>query len=104
MAKVKVTVVKKMRIEDVYGKKLPKVAPTFKSPCHMPFKEGDSFIFELGEPVPDGFCTWAYADLQRDITHLMLGGDYPWLIEKGVNYAACTDGLRPVIFKIERIK
>ncbi|RLB26553.1 MAG: TIGR04076 family protein, partial [Deltaproteobacteria bacterium] len=29
---------------------------------------------------------------------------YPWLKQKGVAIACCTDGLRPVIFKLERIE
>jgi uncharacterized repeat protein (TIGR04076 family) len=105
MAKVKVTVIRKMRIEDVYGRKLPRVSKDFKSPCQLSFREGDTFIFEVGagKPLPEGFCRWAYADLHRDIVHLIYGGDYPWMQEKGVTYATCTDGLRPVVFRLERI-
>ncbi|MFC1804030.1 TIGR04076 family protein [Thermoproteota archaeon] len=33
----------------------------------------------------------------------MLDGNYPWLNEKGKAVACCTDGLRPVIFLLERI-
>ncbi|MCJ7635683.1 TIGR04076 family protein [Candidatus Bathyarchaeota archaeon] len=104
MTKVKVTVIRKMRIEDVYGKTLPKVSKDFKSPCQLQFKEGDAFIFEKGKPVPEGFCSWAYADMQRDIVHLLFDGNFPWMEEKGVTYATCTDGLRPVVFRLERIE
>ena len=35
------------------------------------------------ENVPNGFCTWAYADLQGDISHILFGGSYPWIDEEG---------------------
>ena len=42
------------------------------------------------------------ADIQRDVAHLAMGGDFPWMKEKGEMVSCCTDGLRPVIFKLER--
>jgi len=54
--------------------------------------------------MPKGFCSWAWADIQRDVTVLALGGDFPWVKEKGVTFSSCTDGFRPVIFKLERMK
>ncbi len=54
--------------------------------------------------MPEGFCSWAWADIQRDVIHLALGGDFPWIKNEGVMISACTDGLRPVIFKLERIE
>ena len=92
-----------MKLEDVYGDNLPLVSDTFVSPCTFGFKEGDEFISEDGR-IPEGFCNWAFADIHRDITHLRFGGDYPWMKEKGVTYATCTDGLRPVAFRLERIE
>ena len=44
-----------------------------------------------------------FADIQRDLIHLRLGGDYPWFKENGAILASCTDGARPVIFKLERV-
>ena len=31
-------------------------------------------------------------------------GSYPWIDEEGVAISCCTDGMRPVIFRIERIE
>jgi len=50
-----------------------------------------------------GLCSWAFADIQRDITLLRLGGNFPWMKEKGTILSCCTDGVRPVTFKLERI-
>ncbi|MDP3062147.1 MAG: hypothetical protein Q8O40_02875 [Chloroflexota bacterium] len=41
--------------------------------------------------------------MQRDVAHLALGGDFPWISKKGTMVSACTDGLRPVLFKLERV-
>jgi len=65
--------------------------------------EGDTFIAQKGA-CPQGFCGTAFADIHRDITHLRFGGSYPWMQEQGVAYSCCTDGLRPVVFRLERIR
>ena len=67
-------------------------------------KKLQEFISKEGG-YPEGFCcSWAFADIQRDLVHLRLGGDYPWIKEKGAILASCTDGARPVIFKLERVE
>jgi len=45
---------------------------------------------------------WAWADIQRDVAHLALGGDFSWINKPGSMVSCCTDGLRPVVFKLER--
>ena len=68
------------------------------------FTEGQEFIVYGDVGVPEGFCSWAFADMQRDITHLLFGGNYPWMTAPGTSLTCCTDGFRPVIFKLERIE
>jgi len=99
---VKITVVKKLSTKDVFGSSPPGISNDVEAVCPR-FKEGDTFIAEKGA-CPQGFCSWAFADIQRDIAHLRFGGSYPWLHEPGVAYSCCTDGLRPVIFRLERAK
>jgi len=53
--------------------------------------------------MPPSFCSWAWADIQRDVAHLAIGGDFPWIKQRGIMITCCTDGLRPVVFKLERI-
>lgn len=101
MAKVKITVVKKLSNQDVFSGNSP-VDFTFSPVCER-LEEGQEFISDEGS-CPPGFCPWAFADIQRDITHLRLGGNYPWVKQKGTKVSCCTDGLRPVIFKLERIE
>jgi uncharacterized repeat protein (TIGR04076 family) len=97
MCKVNITVLKKVDTGDIrknYGNNVGE--------CDL-FKEGDQFISE-GMSMPQGFCAWAWADIQRDVVHLALNGSYPWMKTKGTAVACCTDGLRPVVFKLERVE
>jgi len=32
-----------------------------------------------------------------------MGGDFPWMRQRGTMITCCTDGLRPVVFKLERV-
>jgi uncharacterized repeat protein (TIGR04076 family) len=98
MVDVKITVVKKIANLDLankYGKDV-------KLPCDF-FKLGDEFIFK-DLNMPEGFCSWAWADIQRDVVVLALGGNFNWLKNAGTGIACCTDGFRPVVFKLERIE
>lgn len=53
--------------------------------------------------MPEGFCSWAWADIQRDVLVVMSGGSISWFNRKNMSIVCCTDALRPVVFKIERI-
>jgi len=99
MDEVKITVAKKLRT----GELLEKYGKGVEVECPM-FKLGQEFRVGKDLKIPDGFCSWAWADIHRDIVHLALGGDFFWIKEKGTMLSCCTDGLRPVVFKLERIE
>jgi uncharacterized repeat protein (TIGR04076 family) len=114
MARVRITVVKKLNTKDLFGNHPPAaINKEMLTPeCHR-FQVGQEFFVDTTKDIsdpqswencPTGFCTWAYADIQRDISHILFGGSYPWIKEKGVIITCCTDGLRPVIFRVERIE
>jgi|TARA_Y100000031_G_scaffold125585_1_gene142103 uncharacterized repeat protein (TIGR04076 family) len=44
-----------------------------------------------------------FANIQREITHLRLGGNFLWIKEPEKILACCTDGVRPVVFKLKSI-
>jgi len=105
MPKMKITVVKGFTAEEVFDGEVPDHFPeTFKSPCQT-HPEGQEFVME-NLNCPEGFCNWAYADIQKDIADLALDSPYydKWLKGKRVQYVSCTDGMRPVVFKLERIE
>ena len=58
---------------------------------------GQVFLTDSPWDPPEGFCTWAWSDLQS-IIHRIHGGNPTVMI------SCCTDGLRPVYFKLEPIE
>ena len=74
-------------------------------PCDL-FEVGQEFIVgELGHRPPDFACDWAWNDLQKALTALTLDGDLSrWMKDAGTFVTCCTDGIKPVVFKLERIK
>jgi len=68
-------------------------------------EEGQVFEVDGGSdyPTPEGFCSWAWADMQRDVTLLRYGATLPWIRKPNTAIVSCTDGRKPVVFKIERV-
>ena len=100
---VKITVLKTMynaKLAEVYRR--PDVP---KGPCPF-FKEGQEFIVEYLAQQPEGFkCEWAWDDLHKLILALMVKGDFgTWMVDPNTFVACCTDGIKPVVFKLERLE
>lgn len=53
--------------------------------------------------MPNEFCGGAWDDIYKAIQVLRFHGNFQWFDEAGVSVSCCTDGLRPVVFKIERV-
>ena len=100
-SKVKITVVKKFVSEDLVQEFITEEKKKTFGVCDA-VKMGQEFILEKPQ-MPEGFCAWAWADIHRDLIAIMGGANMPWINKDGVAIACCTDGLRPVVFKIERI-
>lgn len=61
---------------------------------------------EINERVIGFFmdlCGWAWDDIYKDVQTLRFHGDFQWFTEEGASVNCCTDGLRPVVFRVERI-
>lgn len=97
-SEVKITVLKKLSTGEIFDEYAVKGAD---SSCPL-VNLGEEYVSK-NMAMPAGFCGWAWADIQRDVAHLAMGGDFPWIREKGKMISCCTDGLRPVIFKLERL-
>ena len=76
----------------------------FTCPC---FTEGQEFI--VGLEKPPGFCDWAWNDILKFVTVLLTGGNFSkdifedWMQDEKTMIACCTDGIRPVVFRLEKI-
>ena len=84
--------------------------PLFCAVCHirkrnlnLSFEIGNEFIANEAEK-PDGFCSWAWGDIEKTVAVLALGGDVYWNKYKGTAVVCCTDAIRPVVFKLERMQ
>ena len=100
--KTKVTVVKKFVSEDLVKEFIVDEKKNQGFGLCDAFELGAEFILEKPNK-PDGFCSWAWADIHKDIIAIMGGANFHWCNKEGLAVASCTDGFRPVVFKIERI-
>ena len=77
------------------------------SPCEC-FHEGQEFVCGLEKPA--GFCDWAWRDIHSFVAVLVTGGNFArgmfagWMKDERTMIACCSDGIRPVVFRIERIE
>ncbi|HEY9188549.1 MAG TPA: TIGR04076 family protein [Ignavibacteria bacterium] len=103
MKKCKITVLKRnlnIELAEIYCK-------NEVTPCPF-FQEGQEFIADF-EP-PENFCGWAWNDIYKVIVTMLSGGNYSegyfdgWMKDKNCMIVCCTDGIRPVTFKIELIE
>ena len=99
MNKCKITVIKKNFEEELakeYG-----VKGLDKCPMH---KEGEVFYADFAKP--ENFCDEAWKAIYQYVFALAHGcGTFyykDWIEKPGVAICSCNDGLRPVIFKVER--
>ena len=101
---VKVTVLKKLDMRKIHGEEGGEdlgVADRLEPVCPG-FEEGQEFIID-SVGYPEGFCQAAFVDIFRYVHGLRAGANYPWMKVPGTVVACCADGLRPVVFKLERL-
>ncbi len=98
--KIKITVLKRFHPSEVFGES-PATPVKALEACGL-FEDDQEFIVE-NLRMPEGFCTSAWVSIYGNIRLLGFGGNLPWFKEKGIAINCCNDGLRPVIFKLERI-
>ena len=60
-------------------------------------EEGEVFLTDNRWDPPTGLCHWAWSDLRPMIHSVHSGHDSAFI-------SCCTDGLRPVTFKLERVE
>ena len=101
-SQVKITVLKVFSPSEVFQES-PVIHEEPFGKCPF-FKKGDEFTIDnYPFGMPEGFCPAAWQSIYHSIRTLAFGGNFPWLKEKGVGVACCIDGLRPVVFKFERV-
>ena len=97
MKKVKITVMKTARYEDL----IEKYENPIQNACDM--KEGQVFIAN-GWEKPQGFCDSAWGSISPFVLTLSCGGEdiyNGWMKNKKSAMISCNDGFRPVSFLLE---
>jgi uncharacterized repeat protein (TIGR04076 family) len=103
MASCKITVLKCTFHQDLFDAFATAEAAQQAGPCPL-FQEGQEFVLDLPWAIPEGFCNWAWADMRPCVYAACLGADLPGAKSSGTFITCCTDGFRPVIFKVERVE
>jgi len=99
MAKCKITVLKRIINED-YAKEYTK-GKIELCPKNI---EGQEYI-SIDGAKPEGFCNFAWIDIYKYVFALLFKGNFDmWMRDSGTVITCCTDGIRPVFYKIERIE
>ena len=99
MPACKITVLKRVLNQDLADQ----YCRSEVTPCST-FSEGQEFIVEYGDLPPDEFCDWAWNDIYPAYLALVKGSDFsPWMKEGNSMIRCCSDGVRPVVFMLERI-
>ncbi|MCG8501110.1 MAG: TIGR04076 family protein [Firmicutes bacterium] len=99
MSKCKITVIKRTFNEDIAKEycSRPEI-------CSM-FTEGEEYLLDTSQKPP-GFCDGAWAGISLYVFAFIHGGGgfyKDWMKDERTMIACCNDGVRPVIFKLERI-
>ena len=69
-------------------------------PCSL-MNVGDEFLYEGNAEMPNGLCPWAWIDIYRGVNALSADATYTsWNNQDGMQILCCTDGIRPVVFKL----
>ena len=100
MTKLKITVLKRQDPDEIFDE-LPVKRKDWMVPCPI-YEDGQEYILDR-IAMPEGFCGWAWHDIYKDMSVIKYGGNFPW-VKEGEMITCCTDGIRPVSFKMKRIE
>jgi uncharacterized repeat protein (TIGR04076 family) len=104
MAQVKITVLKTSFNKEYVDLYVEKDRRKTLSTCET-FKEGQEFITDAVIGMPPGFCPWAWDDIYKVVSAYYANGSFDMWTEGGDTIiACCTDGTRPVYFKIDKLR
>lgn len=95
---VRITVLKRLEFPDLFDE----YAAGAHRVCVMT-RDGQQYVSK-GCEKPAGLCSWAWLAMQPKVAALALGGSFPWAKIPGTEIFACSDGMHPVIYKLERIE
>jgi len=103
MSRCKITVLETSFNKDYVDRYVADERKKTLGPCDV-FRAGQEFIADAVTGMPSGFCPWAWDDIYKVVVAFFSGGGFGmWYQGEDTIIACCTDGTRPVYFKIEKI-
>ena len=96
--KMKITILKRTINQDI----IDEYCSEEIGACSV-FTDGQVFFTE-GLKQPEGFCDWAWNDIHKSYLTVAMGGCFFFMKRKNNIIACCSDGMRPVVFNIEKIE
>ena len=103
MAQCKITVLERTFNKELVEQYIREDRRMSFGPCEL-FHEGQEFITDVFTSLPQGFCPWAWDDIYKSLIFLATGdGSGTVYRDTNVVIACCTDGLRPVFFRLEKL-
>jgi len=98
---MKITVAGRYSPEEVFGHEIVQSSSGKAIPTCQFFEDGQELILENSFKMPDDFCGWAWRDLTVRLTKFdLIDVNSPG---PNVTCVACGDGVRPVIFRLEKL-
>jgi len=103
MIKCKITVLQRTFNQEIVEEYVQHERRQTLGPCEV-FREGQEFVTDVFGSMPAGFCPWAWDDIYKSLVGFAADGNFGmWYEDPRIIIACCTDGTRPVIFKIEKM-
>ena len=108
MHPAKITVVKRIVVEDVIEEHMGDACKDRETFVCQQFQDGQEFVVDgesFWKMMHGGFCAEAWDSISRYVYAALQGGSIMrgWTNRENVMIACCNDGTRPVIFKLERM-
>jgi len=104
MAQCKITIIERSFRKEYVEQYVEEERKKTLGPCEV-FTEGQTFIVDAAVSMPQGFCPWAWNDIYKVLVAYYANGSFDMWNQGGHTIiACCTDGTRPVYFKIEKIE
>ncbi|MFC2079473.1 TIGR04076 family protein [Candidatus Bipolaricaulota bacterium] len=97
---VRVAVVRRFLHKDLIAELVDEHTTIERCPV---FADGQEFVFDDWPTKPEGFCDMAWQAIYTGATLCWFDADLATITVPNTWIACCPDGLRPVVFTVERV-
>ena len=97
---VRITVVRRYLHEDLIDELVDKETTIERCPV---FADGQEFLFDDWPTMPEGFCDMAWQAIYTGTLLIWFDANLDSITIPNKWQACCPDGLRPVVFTVERV-